>query len=163
MGESLIVGQQLSGQVVGQSNIQTVGEGHVVSHAPGIVDEAADLDYPQRPCQEFGDGNGYLVGGEDVVDVPSAKYSTALGEEWSGTQGTASEGRSPRKARPRKVSAASSTPAEASMTTGVTPRRGCEPRPRCRQHELPEMWARWPDGGPARPRRSQPLRRRPGW
>ncbi len=161
--EALIIGQQVGAEVLGEGDVEPVGDGDGVPETPSIREQAANLHRHQRPGQKFGDRGRYLIDGKDVVELPPAKYSPAFGEEWSGTQGTASAGRSPRKARPRTVSAASSTPAEASMTTGLTLRRGREAQPRCRRHEPPERLARRPGGGPARRGRSQPSRHHRGW
>ena len=95
------------------------------------AEQGAHLGDSQGPGAELAQGCGDLVGREDGIEVPTAKDAAHLDEECLRGPGNgvgreqAAQGSAP------VVSAISSTPAEASMTTGVKPRRPPVPLQAC--------------------------------
>ncbi len=79
--EALIIGQQVGAEVLGEGDVEPVGDGDGVPETPSIREQAANLHRHQRPSQKFGDRGRYLIDGKDVVELPPAKYSPAFGEE----------------------------------------------------------------------------------
>ncbi len=106
-------------------HVQGVGSGHVVPVGPRGINEGSDRGAMEVPGAKAPDGYGGLsFSGGLFHQELTAQDSGHLGVEMLGTQPSAPAGISATRARPRRVSATISAPAEASMTTGLTrPRR----------------------------------------
>jgi len=91
---------------------------------------AGSSGHPQRPNHQLFDRSLHLHRRENPIEVPTAKYGAAFDVEDLGDPGNRVNGQQRTWFPPPNLSAASSTPAEASIITGVTPRpwRGLQPR-----------------------------------
>jgi hypothetical protein len=129
--ETTVVGENLGSKVVGQSDVY--GSAKVKLNLTRQASSKSPRTWAIRNGQAFSSTTALAIRSGGSTPFRSQRRRTAphSTKKWSGTQGTLLAGSRPRRARPRIVSAASSTPAEASMTTGVTPRQGRAPLPEC--------------------------------
>jgi hypothetical protein len=77
----VVVGEQGSAELGGERDVDGVGKGEVPAESPGLTDQRPDLGDLQRPRGQLVDGRGDLLGTEDPLEVPAAKYGPAFDVE----------------------------------------------------------------------------------
>lgn len=72
VGKVAVIGEKRGIQLVGQDNVESAGQGQVVTVGPGGLQKQLDGNSSKRPAQKTAERLGRLVAVQNAVEFPIA-------------------------------------------------------------------------------------------